>query len=84
MRNCQREKPFLPGVQREDSKLRADIKNPELLQENLIYVTRTILKEEPLFISSERTARIAPTIQNAGTMIVFDTLRRYLIFIRRY
>jgi hypothetical protein len=43
---------------REDSKLRADIKNPELLQENLIYVTRTILKEEPLFISSERTARI--------------------------
>ena len=38
---------------REDSKLRNDIKNPELLEENLIYVTRTILKEEPLFLRSK-------------------------------
>ena len=42
---------------REDSKLRQDIKNPDLLTENLIYVTRTILKEEPLFTRSKATSR---------------------------
>ena len=38
---------------REDSKLRQEIKNPDLLEENLIYVTRTVLKEEPLFLRSK-------------------------------
>lgn len=50
---------------RVDSKLRDDIKNPDLLQENLIYITRTILKEEPLFIKTERSSRIKK-IENSG------------------
>ena len=43
---------------REDSKLRNDIKNPELLQEHLIYITKNVLKEEPLFTRSSSHARI--------------------------
>ena len=43
---------------REDSKLRQEIKNPDLLEENLIYVTRTVLKEEPLFLRSKVGSRV--------------------------
>ena len=43
---------------REDSKLREDIKNPDLLQEHLIYMTKTVLKEEPLFVRTKNASRV--------------------------
>jgi len=58
---------------REDSKLREDIKNPELLEEHLIYITKTVLKEEPLFTKNKKYSRINLSDEKAEVKDFFNS-----------
>ncbi len=67
---------------REDSKLREDIKNPDLLEEHLIYMTRTILKEEPLFTRSTIPSRVKRNEEKNDVKDFFNSSRLKKVQVR--
>ena len=60
---------------RQDSKLRNDIKNPDLLEENLIYIIRTILKEEPLFLRQPVGSRVKKQEEKSEVKDFYNSTR---------
>ena len=67
---------------REDSKLRTDIKNPDLLEDHLIYITKTVLKEEPLFTRSKVGSRIKLNDEKTEVKDFFNSNRLKKVQVR--